>query len=192
LLAARWMPLPAELTSRPMPRMVLQAETANAISKAPKAVKISFFMKPSFKVVSSYHIPGAVASISFGWLRAGWGLVSFIPVKPFILSPLLLIASNVFMTFAWYGHLRNFSNRPWIVAAVVSWLIAGFEYLFQVPANRIGATAMTLPQLKIMQEVISLTVFMPFAVFYMQTPLKMDYFYAALCIAGAVYFIFRG
>ncbi len=96
------------------------------------------------------------------------------------------------MTFAWYGHLKNLSHRPWIVAVIVSWLIAAFEYLLQVPANRIGATAMSLPQLKIMQEVISLTVFMPFAVLYMQTPLKLDYLYAALCIAGAVYFIFRG
>ena len=113
-------------------------------------------------------------------------------VKSYIFCPLLLAASNVFMTFAWYGHLRNFSTRPWFVAAFVSWLIAGFEYLLQVPANRIGATVMTLPQLKILQEAITLTVFMPFAVFYMNTPLKMDYVYAALCIAGAVYFIFRG
>ncbi len=95
------------------------------------------------------------------------------------------------MTFAWYGHLKNFSARPWFIAALASWLIAGFEYLLQVPANRIGATVMTLPQLKIMQEAITLSVFMPFAVFYMHTPLKMDYVYAACCIAGAVYFIFR-
>ena len=113
-------------------------------------------------------------------------------VKPFILSPLLLVASNVFMTFAWYGHLRNFSSKPWLVAALGSWLIAGLEYLFMIPANRIGITVMTLPQLKIMQEAITLTVFIPFAVLYMNAPLKMDFVYAALCILGAVYFIFRG
>jgi len=112
-------------------------------------------------------------------------------VKPSILSPLLLVASNVFMTFAWYGHLRNYSGKPWFIAVLVSWLIAGVEYLLMVPANRIGITVMSLPQLKIMQEVITLTVFVPFAVFYMDTPLKMDYLYAAFCIAGAVYFIFR-
>lgn len=112
-------------------------------------------------------------------------------VKPFILSPLLLVASNIFMTFAWYGHLRNYADKPWLVAVLASWLIAGMEYLLMIPANRLGITVMTLPQLKIMQEAITLTVFIPFAVFYMGTPLKMDYAYAALCIAGAVYFIFR-
>lgn len=112
-------------------------------------------------------------------------------VKPFILSPLLLVASNIFMTFAWYAHLRNYSNKPWFIAVLASWLIAGLEYLLMIPANRLGITVMTLPQLKIMQEAITLTVFVPFAVLYMGTPLKMDYLYAALCIAGAVYFIFR-
>jgi len=106
-------------------------------------------------------------------------------------SILLLSASNVFMTFAWYAHLKNLSERPWIIAALLSWGIALFEYLLQVPANRIGYTVMTLPQLKILQEVITLSVFVPFAVFYMDQPVKLDYVWAGLCILGAVYFIFR-
>ena len=104
---------------------------------------------------------------------------------------LLLVASNVFMTFAWYGHLKNLATSPWYVAALVSWGIALFEYLLQVPANRIGATEFSLPQLKILQEVITLTVFVPFAVYYMNQPIKLDYLWAALCMLGAVYFIFR-
>jgi uncharacterized protein len=104
----------------------------------------------------------------------------------------LLVCSNVFMTFAWYAHLRNLSGRPWYVAAVVSWGIALFEYLLQVPANRIGYTQMSLAQLKILQEVITLGAFVPFAVFYMRQPLKWDYVWAGLCIVGAVYFMFRG
>jgi uncharacterized protein (DUF486 family) len=104
---------------------------------------------------------------------------------------LLLTASNVFMTFAWYGHLKNLGNRPWIIAALVSWGIALFEYLLQVPANRIGAQTMTLGQLKIMQEVITLSVFVPFAVLYMGQQLKLDYLWAGLCMLGAVYFMFR-
>ena len=104
----------------------------------------------------------------------------------------LLISSNVFMTFAWYAHLRNLSGRPWYVAAVLSWGIALFEYLLQVPANRIGYTQMSLAQLKIMQEVITLGVFIPFAVLYMRQPLKWDYLWAGLCVVGAVYFMFRG
>jgi uncharacterized protein (DUF486 family) len=104
----------------------------------------------------------------------------------------LLAASNVFMTFAWYAHLRNLAARPWYVAAIVSWGIALLEYLLQVPANRIGYSALTLPQLKILQEAITLTVFVPFAVFYMRQPLKLDYLWASLCIVGAVYFMFRG
>jgi uncharacterized protein len=103
----------------------------------------------------------------------------------------LLVASNVFMTFAWYAHLKNLSTKPWLVAALVSWGIALFEYLLQVPANRIGYTALSLAQLKIVQEVITLAVFVPFALFYMQQPLKLDYLWASLCIMGAVYFIFR-
>jgi uncharacterized protein len=103
----------------------------------------------------------------------------------------LLILSNVFMTFAWYGHLKNLSHKPWLYAALVSWGIALFEYLLQVPANRIGATQFSLAQLKIMQEVITLTVFVPFALYYMNQPLKWDYLWAGLCLLGAVYFIFR-
>jgi uncharacterized protein len=103
----------------------------------------------------------------------------------------LLTLSNVFMTFAWYAHLKELSDRKWIVAVLVSWGIAFFEYLLQVPANRIGYTQLTLPQLKIMQEVITLSVFAPFAVFFMGQPLKLDYLWAALCMIGAAYFIFR-
>jgi len=105
---------------------------------------------------------------------------------------LLLLASNVFMTFAWYAHLRNLSDRKWYIAALVSWGIALFEYLLQVPANRIGYTALTLPQLKIIQEVVTLSVFVPFLVFYMRQPIKLDYLWASLCMLGAVYFMFRG
>ena len=104
----------------------------------------------------------------------------------------LLVLSNVFMTYAWYGHLRTLAHRPWWVAALVSWGIALFEYLLQVPANRLGATVLTLPQLKILQEAITLTVFVPFAVLYMRQPVRLDFLWAALCIAGAVYFVFRG
>lgn len=103
----------------------------------------------------------------------------------------LLICSNVFMTFAWYGHLKNLNESKWYVAALISWGIALFEYLLQVPANRIGYTALSLSQLKIMQEIITLSVFIPFAVFYMRQPLKLDYLWAGLCLLGAVYFIFR-
>ena len=106
-------------------------------------------------------------------------------------SVLLLCVSNVFMTFAWYAHLKNLGSKPWVIAALASWVIALFEYLFQVPANRIGYTVMSLPQLKILQEVVTLSVFVPFALWYMGQPLKLDYLYAALCILGAVYFVFR-
>ena len=104
---------------------------------------------------------------------------------------LLLTASNCFMTFAWYAHLKDLRAKPWYVAALVSWGIALFEYLLQVPANRVGYTVMTLPQLKILQEVIALTVFVPFAVLYMDQPLKLDYLWASLCLVGAAYFMFR-
>jgi len=104
---------------------------------------------------------------------------------------ILLLMSNVFMTFAWYAHLRNLSDRPWWIAVVVSWAIAFFEYLLQVPGNRIGFQHFTLGQLKIAQEVITLAVFVPFAVLYMGQPLKLDYLWAALCLMGAVYFVFR-
>lgn len=105
---------------------------------------------------------------------------------------LLLTLSNVFMTFAWYAHLKELNSKPWILAAFVSWGIALFEYLFQVPANRIGYTQYSVGQLKILQEVITLSVFVPFAIFYLQQPLKLDYLWAALCLLGAVYFVFRG
>ena len=111
--------------------------------------------------------------------------------SPILRAIVLLTLSNVFMTFAWYAHLKHMNQKPWIVAALLSWGIALFEYLLQVPANRIGYTAMTLPQLKILQEVITLTVFVPFVIFYMRQPLKWDYAWAALCMLGAVYFIFR-
>lgn len=106
-------------------------------------------------------------------------------------TSLLLICSNVFMTFAWYAHLRNLSDKRWFIAAIVSWGIALFEYLLQVPANRIGYTTLSLPQLKILQEVITLSVFAPFAFFYMHQPVKLDYVWAGMCLLGAVYFIFR-
>jgi uncharacterized protein len=112
-------------------------------------------------------------------------------VSPIAVSAALLVASNVFMTFAWYAHLKNLSSRPWWIAALASWAIALLEYLLQVPANRIGYTRLSLAQLKIMQEVITLVVFVPFAIFYMHQPLKLDYLWAALCILGAVYFVFR-
>lgn len=118
-------------------------------------------------------------------------------LQPFLRLPvlwqtvLLLTASNVFMTFAWYAHLKNLNDRPWWIAALASWAIALFEYLLQVPANRIGHQAHDLGQLKILQEAITLVVFVPFAVFYMHEPLKLDYLWAGLCILGAVYFIFR-
>jgi uncharacterized protein (DUF486 family) len=103
----------------------------------------------------------------------------------------LLVLSNIFMTFAWYAHLRNLGHRAWYIAALLSWGIALFEYLLQVPANRIGFTVMTLPQLKILQEVITLSVFIPFAVYYMRQPVTMNFVWAGLCMVGAVYFIFR-
>lgn len=103
----------------------------------------------------------------------------------------LLALSNVFMTVAWYGHLKNLASKPWWIAALISWSIALFEYLLQVPANRIGYTEFSLAQLKIMQEAITLSVFVPFAMLYMNEPFKLDYVWAALCLVGAVYFIFR-
>lgn len=108
------------------------------------------------------------------------------------LTIVLLTFSNVFMTFAWYAHLKELSAKPWIIAALASWGVALFEYLLQVPANRIGYTVLSLGQLKILQKVITLAVFVPFAFFYMKEPLKLDYLWAGLCILGAVFFIFRG
>lgn len=111
---------------------------------------------------------------------------------PVVLKTILLLTlSNVFMTFAWYAHLKNLNNKPWMIAALASWGIALFEYMFQVPANRIGFTVMSVAQLKILQEVITLSVFVPFAVFYMHEPMKLDFLWAGLCLMGAVYFMFR-
>ena len=104
----------------------------------------------------------------------------------------LLICSNRFMTIAWYAHLKNLADRPWYVAAIVSWGIALFEYLLQVPANRIGYTVLSLGQLKMIQEIITLSVFVPFAILYMKQPPRLDFLWAGLCILGAVYFVFRG
>ena len=104
---------------------------------------------------------------------------------------LLLVCSNIFMTFAWYAHLRNLSHRPWIVAALVSWGIALFEYLLQVPANRLGHTELRLGQLKVLQEIITLAVFVPFAALYMKEPVRLNYLWAGICLCGAAYFIFK-
>jgi uncharacterized protein (DUF486 family) len=116
--------------------------------------------------------------------------MEFLPTTA--LTVLMLTASNVFMTFAWYGHLKNMGDRPWFVAAIVSWGIALFEYLLQVPANRIGFTTLNLPQLKIIQEVITLTVFVPFSIFFMGEELRWNFLWAGFCLVGAVYFIFKG
>ena len=115
-----------------------------------------------------------------------------LPISPVVLTALMLIASNCFMTYAWYGHLKNQSDNAWYLAVLASWGIAFFEYLLMVPANRIGFTTLNLAQLKIMQEVITLSVFIPFAVLYMNQEIKLDFLYAGLCLLGAVYFIFRG
>ena len=113
-------------------------------------------------------------------------------VHPILSTVVLLTLSNVFMTFAWYAHLKELNDKPWFVAALLSWGIALFEYLLQVPANRIGYTVLSVGQLKLLQEAITLTVFVPFAVFYMREPMRLDYLWAALCVMGAVYFVFRG
>lgn len=112
-------------------------------------------------------------------------------MHPILLSAGLLVCSNVFMTFAWYAHLKALNHKPWIIAALLSWGIALFEYLLQVPANRIGYAELNVGQLKILQEVITLSVFVPFSVFYLREPLKLDYLWAGLCLIGAVYFAFR-
>ena len=113
-------------------------------------------------------------------------------MRTIVVTVCLLIASNVFMTFAWYAHLRNLSSRPWYVAAFASWGIALFEYLLQVPANRIGYTAYNFGQLKIIQEVITMIVFAGFTLLYMKQPIKLDFLWASICMVGAVYFMFRG
>lgn len=112
-------------------------------------------------------------------------------MRQILISIFLLMCSNVFMTFAWYAHLKELNNKPWIIAAVVSWGIALFEYLLQVPANRIGYSILNVGQLKIIQEVITLSVFVPFSVMYLKEPLKLDYLWAGICLIGAVYFMFR-
>ncbi|MDF1611909.1 MAG: DMT family protein [Stygiobacter sp.] len=119
-------------------------------------------------------------------------MINYLQNMPVIIrTSFMLILSNMFMTFAWYGHLKNLSDKKWYIAAILSWGIALFEYLLQVPANRIGYTELTLSQLKILQEVITLSVFIPFAMVYMKQPFKLDYVWAALCLVGAVYFMFR-
>jgi len=113
-------------------------------------------------------------------------------MNPIFISIVLLVCSNIFMTFAWYAHLKELSSKPWIVAALVSWGIALFEYMFQVPANRIGYSVLSVGQLKILQEVITLSVFVPFSLYYLKEPIKLDYLWAGLCLLGAVFFMFRG
>ena len=112
-------------------------------------------------------------------------------MEKFVAAALLLCCSNVFMTIAWYGHLKNLADRPWFIAAVVSWLIASLEYMLQVPANRIGHEVMNIGQLKILQEIITLTVFVPFSILYLKEQVRLDYVWAGLCMLGAVFFIFR-
>ena len=113
-------------------------------------------------------------------------------MNPIVSAILLLVGSNIFMTFAWYAHLKNLGDKPLIIAILASWGIAFFEYTLQVPANRIGFGKLTLPQLKMLQEVITLSVFVPFSVIYMRQPMRLDFLWAALCMCGAVYFMFRG
>jgi hypothetical protein len=113
-------------------------------------------------------------------------------MSPVVPAVFLLVCSNVFMTIAWYAHLKELNNRVWLVAALVSWGIALFEYLLQVPANRIGYRVLSIGQLKIIQEVVTLSVFVPFSLIYLKEPLRLDYLWAALCLVGAVYFVFRG
>lgn len=117
--------------------------------------------------------------------------MSTLSIPIIVQTTILLLASNVFMTIAWYAHLKNMSSKPWWIAALASWGIALFEYLLQVPANRIGYSTYSLDKLKILQEVITLSVFIPFSMFYMHTPFKWDYVWAGCCLVGAVYFIFR-
>lgn len=112
-------------------------------------------------------------------------------MNPVVITVCLLICSNIFMTFAWYGHLKELNNKIWIIAALISWGIALFEYLLQVPANRIGYTVLNVGELKIVQEVITLSIFVPFSYFYLKEPLKLDYLWAGTCLVGAVYFMFR-
>jgi uncharacterized protein len=148
------------------------------------------------RIAELYHVPflGAIASRPNLWSRQKVLKMHLLQSIPLSLQTIVLLTlSNVFMTIAWYGHLKNLATSPWYIAALVSWGIALFEYLLQVPANRIGfqQAGFSVGQLKIMQEVITLLVFVPFAVFYLNEPLKLDYVWAGLCLVGAVYFIFR-
>jgi uncharacterized protein (DUF486 family) len=154
----------------------------------------AFVLAPLLEIAPDALIPGRGRAARYSLRRRRPGhrpprLTMQIPV--FFQTAGLLLLSNIFMTFAWYGHLKSLNTRAWYIAALISWGIALFEYLLQVPANRIGATQYSLAQLKIMQEAITLTVFVPFAMFYMNQPFKLDYVWAALCLVGAVYFIFR-
>lgn len=124
-------------------------------------------------------------------LKQSLTIFFFVLMKPYVLTIAMLVCSNCFMTYAWYGHLRSMNDKAWWLAALVSWGVALCEYLIMVPANRIGYTVFTLPQLKIIQEVITLSVFIPFSIFFMHQPLKLDYLWAMLCMLGAVYFMFR-
>src|SRR5687768_13333350 len=134
-------------------------------------------------------MPPSTAAPAAGKVRATPRRTPAMPPVPATI--LLLVLSNVFMTFAWYAHLKELNSKPWLVAALASWGIALFEYLLQVPANRIGYTVMSVGQLKILQEIITLSVFVPFALFYLREPLKLDYLWAGLCLLGAVFFMFR-
>lgn len=124
-------------------------------------------------------------------LKQSLTIFFFVLMKPYVLTIAMLVCSNCFMTYAWYGHLRSMNDKAWWLAALVSWGVALCEYMIMVPANRIGYTVFTLPQLKIIQEVITLSVFIPFSIFFMHQPLKLDYLWAMLCMLGAVYFMFR-
>jgi uncharacterized protein (DUF486 family) len=139
-----------------------------------------------------YQHPGLQSEGVYGNLALRHFSLSLCMLPPLVVSILLLVCSNVFMTFAWYAHLKELNNKPWLIAALVSWSIALLEYLFQVPANRIGYTVVSIGQLKIIQEVITLSVFVPFSVMYLKEPLKLDYLWAGLCLLGAAYFVFRG
>jgi uncharacterized protein (DUF486 family) len=145
---------------------------------------------PSADWSSGFASPQPILSVWRSYLLA-YARVTIASMRTIVVTVCLLIASNVFMTFAWYAHLRNLSSRPWYVAAFASWGIALFEYLLQVPANRIGYHQLSLAQLKIVQEVVTLSVFVPFAVFYMRQPINLNFLWAGLCLLGAVFFIFR-
>ncbi len=144
-----------------------------------------------------YLLVGSVIKLGLMFYNQRYNYLSNTPypkrsnMHPILTSIFLLVCSNIFMTFAWYAHLKELNHKPWIIAALISWAIALLEYLFQVPANRIGFTVLSVGQLKIIQEVITLSVFVPFSVIYLKEPLKLDYLWAGICLIGAVYFMFR-